>query len=103
MKTADAGFTLTPAGIVMAVLFLTVTAPLIRAAEMKPEELVARHLDSVGTAAARASAKSRIVQGTSVFKILVGGGGELQGTSALVSEGRKSVVMIKLANNDYHG
>jgi hypothetical protein len=43
------------------------------------------------------------VQGTSRYKILVGGGGELQGTSALVSEGRKTVVMIKLANGDYRG
>jgi hypothetical protein len=35
--------------------------------------------------------------------MLVGGGGELPGTSALVSEGRKAVVMIKLANTDYRG
>ena len=70
---------------------------------MKPEELVAKHLDSIGTADARSGAKSRIVQGTSLFKIRIGGGGELTGTSALVSEGRKSVLMIKLANNDYHG
>ena len=72
------------------------------AADMKPEDLVAKHLDSIGTADVRA-AKSRIVQGTSLFKIRVGGGGELSGTSALVSEGRKSVLMIKLANNDYRG
>jgi hypothetical protein len=43
------------------------------------------------------------VQGTSRYKILVGGGGELQGTSALVSEGTKAVVMIKFANGDYRG
>jgi len=72
------------------------------AADMKPEDLVAKHLDSIGTAEARA-AKSRIVQGTSLFKIRIGGGGELTGTSGLVSEGRKSVFMIKLGNNDYRG
>jgi hypothetical protein len=33
----------------------------------------------------------------------VSGSGELQGTSALVSEGRKSVVMIKLPSGDYRG
>ena len=77
--------------------------PVVFAADMKAEDVVARHLDSIGTAEARAAAKSRIVQGTSLFKILVGGGGELQGTSALVSEGRKSVLMIKLANSDYRG
>ena len=73
------------------------------AADMKPEELVAKHLDSIGAAEVRAAAKSRIVQGTSRFKIRVGGGGEVGGTSALVSEGVKSVLMIKLANSDYRG
>lgn len=73
------------------------------AADMKPEELVAKHLDSIGAADVRAAAKSRIVQGTSRFKIRVGGGGEVGGTSALVSEGLKSVLMIKLANTDYRG
>jgi hypothetical protein len=72
------------------------------AADMKPEDVVAKHLDSIGTADLRA-AKSRIVQGTSLFKIRVGGGGELSGASALVSEGRKFVLMIKLSNNDYRG
>jgi hypothetical protein len=72
-------------------------------AEMKTEDVVARHLDSIGTAEARSAAKTRLVQGTSRFKIPLTGGGEPQGTSALVSEGRKSVVMIKLANGDYRG
>jgi len=87
----------------MAVLFLAATPPLIRAADMKAEEVVARHLDSIGTAEIRATAKTRIVQGTAQFKMRVGGGCELAGTSALVSEGRKSVLMIKLANSDYRG
>ena len=90
-------------GIVAVVVLWTVIVPVLHAAELKPEEIVARHLDSIGTAEVRAAAKSRIVQGTSRYKIRVGAGGELQGTSALVSEGRKSVLMIKLANNDYRG
>ncbi len=84
-------------------LILAASPVLLCAADMKPEELVAKHLDSIGTADARAGAKSRIVQGTSQFKIRVGGGGQISGTSALVSEGRKSILMVKLANNDYRG
>jgi hypothetical protein len=76
---------------------------IVRATDMKPEDVVTRHLDSIGRADTRAAAKSRIVQGTAQFKIRVGGGGELAGTSALVSEGQKSVLMVKLSNNDYHG
>jgi hypothetical protein len=90
-------------GITAVVVLRTVAVPVLHAAEMKPEEIVARHLDSIGTAEVRAGDKSRIVQGTSHYKIRVGAGGELQGTSALVSEGRKSVLMIKLANQDYRG
>jgi hypothetical protein len=91
--------------IITVALFLTAASSLMNGAEIKAEDVVVRHLDSIGTADARSAAKSRIVQGTSRFKILVGSGGsgELQGTSALVSEGRKAVIMIKLANADYHG
>jgi len=103
MKTRKLRSTATQARIGMAVLFLAATPPLICAADMKAEEVVARHLDSIGTAEIRATAKTRIVQGTAQFKMRVGGGGELAGTSALVSEGRKSVLMIKLANSDYRG
>ena len=84
-------------------LFLSAVSALMSGAEMKTEDVVARHLVSIGTAEVQSAAKSRIVQGTSRFKMLVGGGGELQGTSALGSEGRKAVVMIKLANTDYRG
>ena len=82
---------------------LAASSSSLLAADIKPDEVVARHVDSIGTAEARTAAKTRIVQGTAQFKIRVGGGGELSGTSALVSEGRKSVLMVKLANNDYHG
>jgi hypothetical protein len=89
--------------IVKIALFLITASSLMSGTEIKAEDVIARHLSSIGTAEARAAVKSRIVQGTSRFKAVVNGGGELQGTGALVSEGRKSVVMIKLASGDYHG
>ena len=89
--------------VVTIITILAASSLVICAADMKPEDLVAKHLDSISPADVRAAAKSRIVQGTSLFKIRVGGGGELSGTSALVSEGRKSILMIKLSNSDYRG
>jgi hypothetical protein len=89
--------------IVVVALFLCAASSLMSGADLKAEDIVARHLLSIGPADARAAAKSRIVQGTSRFKILLGSGGELQGTSALVSEGQKAVIMVKLANGDYRG
>jgi hypothetical protein len=73
------------------------------AADMKPEDIVAKHLDSIGTAQARVAAKSRVVEGTVDYRILVGGAGNLDGNSVLVSEADKVQFMMKLNNNLYHG
>jgi len=73
------------------------------AADLKPEEVVARNLDSIGTAAARAAVKSQVVQGTSHFKVMVGGSGVLEGTAGIVSEQRKSTMVLKFSDNQYRG
>ena len=44
-------------------MVLSADSPVAFAADMKPEDVVARHLDSIGTAEARAATKTRIVQG----------------------------------------
>jgi len=69
----------------------------------KPEELVARHLDSIGSAEARAVVKDRVVQGTAAYRILVGGGGKAEGKTGLVSEGHKLRFLLKLPYIDYRG
>lgn len=73
------------------------------AADMKPEDLVAKNLDSIGTAQVRAANKSQVLQGTSRFKVLVGGGGVLEGSAGIVSEERKSTLVLKFSDNQYHG
>jgi hypothetical protein len=82
---------------------LTLSAVSHAAADMKPEEIVAKHLDSIGTAQARASAKSRVVEGTVNYKLLVGGAGDLDGKAVLVSQDQKLQFMMKLNNNLYRG
>ncbi len=74
-----------------------------RAAEMNPEDIVAKHLDSIGTPEARAAIKSRAVQGKLRFKILVGGTGEVEGTWGRVSEGRKSNFVMRFGLGDWRG
>jgi hypothetical protein len=85
------------------VLWLAASFCSAHAADMKPEEVVAKHLDSIGTAQARAALKSRVVQGTSHFKVVVNGGGQLQGTAGIVSEQRKAAMVLKFADNQYRG
>jgi len=74
------------------------------AENIKPEDVVARHLNSIGTPDARAAIKSRVVQGTLKMHILVGGGGDVTGTWGRVSELRQSnFVMRFAAGGDWHG
>jgi hypothetical protein len=75
----------------------------VHAADGKPEEVVAKHLDSIGTADARAAVTSRVVQGTLRFKILVGGGGEAVGSWGRVSEQRKSNFVMRFGKGDWRG
>src|SRR5206468_9423822 len=72
-------------------------------AELKPEDVVARHLESIGTPEARAAAKSRVMEASAHFKMLVGGVGLLDGSSVLISEQRKLQFMLKFPDVQYSG
>jgi len=67
------------------------------------EDLVRNHLDAIGTAQVRAATQSRAVQGEAVYRILVGGGGSVEGKTGMVSEGRKLRFMAKFPRGDYRG
>jgi hypothetical protein len=73
------------------------------AADLKAEEIVARHLDSIGTAQARAAIKSLAVQGSLQFKVLSGGSGDIAGTWGIVSEQRKSKFVMRFPGGDWWG
>jgi hypothetical protein len=84
--------------------FSLVTCSLFsRAADLKPEEVVAKHLDSIGTAQTRNSIKSRVVQGSAVYRILVGGSGAVDGKYIFASEGAKSDFLFKVNASGYLG
>jgi hypothetical protein len=67
------------------------------------DDLVARHLEAVGEAKARAGIQTRAAAGTVEFRLLTGGGGGLDGKSQFVSEAGKFHFMMKFANNEYRG
>lgn len=72
--------------------------------DMKPEEIVARHLNFIGMPEARAAIKSRVVQGTLTMHISVGGGGEATGTWGRVSEQRESNFVMRFdVGGDWRG
>jgi hypothetical protein len=69
----------------------------------KAEELVAKHLDAIGTAEARAALKSLNVQGNLMTKYLRGGTGAAGGPFAMVSTGHKILMEAKFSTSNYPG
>jgi hypothetical protein len=70
---------------------------------LKVEDVLQKHLDSVGTPEVRAAAKSRVIEGTVAYRVLVGGSGEIQGKAVMVSEGDKLQMLLKINALKYHG
>jgi len=72
--------------------------------KMKLEDVVAKHLESIGTQASRAGVQSRVVVGTSraVFKAR-NNAGAIEGRSVLASENNKVLFGMGFDNPDYIG
>lgn len=72
-----------------------------KAQEVVPEELVARHLASLGTPAARAAAKTRICDGTGTMKQVSQGSAAVSGQAVLLSDGSKLAMQILFGASSY--
>ena len=71
--------------------------------DFKPEDIVARHLDAIGSAQARKAIKSRVVQGGATYRVLVGGTGAVDGKFQYASENPQSDLLLKINANGYLG
>lgn len=69
----------------------------------KLEELVAKHLDALGTNDARAALKALNVEGNSQAKFLRGGAGQAGGPFAMVSTGHKIIMQANYDIPTYPG
>lgn len=69
--------------------------------KMKPDEVVAKHLEAIGTAEARAKAKSHVILGQAVATFRLGGSGTAEGGSVLASQGTRNLVAIVYGNQEY--
>ena len=68
---------------------------------LKPEELVARHLDSIGKPEARAAIKTRATSGTARCIYHLQRSGQLGGQSNVFSDGRKLMIGMYFDAIDY--
>lgn len=69
--------------------------------KMKPEEVVARHLESIGSAKARAAISTRILAGTSQVIFRTTPSGQAVGKAVLASEGSKSLFAMSFPSPVY--
>ncbi len=91
---------------IVVVLLFCLFAAVVVAADGPPmtaEELVARHLAAIGTPEARAAAKSRGVNASAHYEVLLGGAAQNDGTVQLGSDGRKAVFVMRLNGTTYIG
>lgn len=79
----------------------TVAATSPGAQKMKPEELVAKHLDSIGTPEARAANRNRIMGGLVTLSIRQGGNGNMDGRALMASEGQRNMIQLAFASAEY--
>ncbi|MDX6385335.1 MAG: hypothetical protein QOK48_2908 [Blastocatellia bacterium] len=74
----------------------------VRAADkMSVDEIVSKHLESIGTASARGAAGGRVVGGTSQVTFRSSGITQSEGGAVLASDGPKSMVTMKFPSSQY--
>lgn len=87
---------------VAAILFLAISSA--RSQEhVTAEDVLQRHLDSIGTAAVRDAMKSRVVEATASYRVLQGGSGQFDGKAVVASAGRQLHMLLKISAPQFEG
>jgi hypothetical protein len=81
---------------------LAIVQPLT-AQKLKPEEIVAKHLESIGSNEARTAVRSQITVGDAVVKFISRKNGIIEGRIVMASSGEKNFVGLNLNALDYPG
>ena len=69
--------------------------------KLTPEDLIARHVESLGNREARDSARSRVLSGAVTLTMRVGGAGNLTGNAVMVSSGARLRFGMKFPAVEY--
>jgi hypothetical protein len=80
-----------------------ITSASLSATGQSIEAIVAKHLDSIGSAQVRNGIKSRVIQAPATYRMLVGGSGAIDGKCVIATEGRKSNFLFKINASGYRG
>ena len=85
------------------VLALLPAVSLSQTPKLTWQEIVAKHLESIGPAEARAAVQSRSAEGTAQFQEIVFATVKLSGTAELLSQGRKTKTALRFGQAQYPG
>lgn len=69
--------------------------------KLSPEQIVERHLNSLGSEDARRNVKTRICEGSGELEILKGGFGKMHGPAGYVAEGVRQALEIQFSAPEY--
>jgi hypothetical protein len=69
--------------------------------KLSVDEIVSKHLDSIGAASARAAGRSRVMGGASQVTFRSRGSAQADGSAVLASDGAKSMVTMKFESSQY--
>lgn len=86
---------------VMLLIISSATSTALAMQKMKPAEIVAKHLESIGTAQARKAINNRIIVGTSTVAFHNPGKGQMSGQAVMASEGNKVLIGMQFDNTNY--
>lgn len=71
------------------------------AQKLTAEDLVAKHLNSIGTPEARTATKSLVAQGSVIATIRIGGSGQSKGGAVMASQGGMSLLGLIFGTQEY--
>jgi len=91
------------AGLAVILAFVAAASPHTFGQKLKPEEIVAKHLDSIGTAEARAAVKNRMVVEMVTVTFVSQKNQKAEGRVVLVSTDAKNFFGMQLNSTDYAG
>lgn len=87
--------------VLVLLLFFPGSSFLTAKEKMDPKEVIAKHLQSLGSPEKLAARKTCLAEGTGLMRILTGGSGSLQGPAVLASEGPRGRFNIQFDYTDY--
>ena len=88
--------------IVFSAIIAAILIPVVNVSgqeKLKVEDVIAKHLEALGSAEARQ--KSRIIQGTAIGTFRLGGSGSAEGGAVIASQDTKNLVSIVFGSTEY--